>query len=44
MLVKIELIYQQPSMPELSGVQGVASQPWGAAGIGWLGAHGVVWL
>ena len=30
MLAKIELICQQPAMPQLSGVQGVASQPWGA--------------
>ena len=30
LLGKIELICQQPAMPQLSGVQGVASQPWGA--------------
>ena len=29
-LAKIELICQQPAMPQPSGVQGVASQPWGA--------------
>ena len=30
LLAKIELICQQPAMPQLSGVVGVASQPWGA--------------
>ena len=29
-LAKIELICQQPTMPQLSGVQEVASQPCGA--------------
>ena len=28
--LKIELICQQLAMPQLSGVEGVASQPWGA--------------
>ena len=27
LLAKIELICQQPAMPQLSGVEGVASQP-----------------
>ena len=35
LLAKIELICQQPSMPQLSGVVGVASQPWGAGQDGW---------
>ena len=43
LLAKIELICQQLAMPQLSGVEGVASQPLGCR-IGWLGAHGVVWL
>ena len=30
LLAKIELICQQLAMPQLSGVEGVASQPWGA--------------
>ena len=30
LLAKIELICQQLIMPQLSGVEGVASQPWGA--------------
>ena len=30
LLAKIELIRQQLAMPQLSGVEGVASQPWGA--------------
>ena len=30
LLAKVELICQQLAMPQLSGVQGVASQPWGA--------------
>ena len=30
LLAKLELICQQPAMPQLSVVQGVASQPWGA--------------
>ena len=30
LLAKIELICQQLSMPQLSGVEWVASQPWGA--------------
>ena len=30
LLAKIELICQQPAMPQLSGGQGVASKPWGA--------------
>ena len=30
-LAKIELICQQPDMPQPSGVQGVANQPWGEA-------------
>ena len=42
LLAKIELICQQLAMPQLSGVEGVASQPWGAGQDGW--AHGVVWL
>ena len=39
-LTKIELMCQQPAMPQLSGVQVVASQPWGAgqmAGGSWGG-------
>ena len=43
LLAKVELICQQLAMPQLSGVEGVASQPLGCR-IGWLGAHGVVWL
>ena len=39
LLAKIELIWQQPAMIRLSGVQGVASQSWGV-GIGWLGLMG----
>ena len=35
LLAKIELICQQPAMPLLNGVQGVASQPWGAREDGW---------
>ena len=42
LLAKIELIYQQLAMPQLSGVEGVASQPWGTARV--AGAHEVVWL
>ena len=34
-LAKIKLICQQPAMPQLSGVQGVANQPWGAGLDGW---------
>ena len=30
LLAKIELICQQLAMPQLSGVDGVASKPWGA--------------
>ena len=30
LLAKIALICQQPAMPQLSGVEGVASRPWGA--------------
>ena len=35
LLAKIELICQQLTMPQLSGVEGVASQPWGAGWDGW---------
>ena len=43
LLAKIKLICQQLAMPQLSGVEGVASQPWvqdRMAG----GLMGVVWL
>ena len=30
LLAEIELICKQPAMPQLSGVQGVANQLWGA--------------
>ena len=30
LLAKIELICQPLAMPQLSGVEGVANQPWGA--------------
>ena len=30
LLAEIEIICQQLAMPKLSGVEGVASQPWGA--------------
>ena len=30
LLAKIQLICKLPAMPLLSGVEGVASQPWGA--------------
>ena len=43
LLAKIVLICQQLAMPQLSGVEGVASQPLGCR-IGWLGAQGLVWL
>ena len=35
LLAKIELICQQLAMPQLSGVEGVASQAWGAGYDGW---------
>ena len=35
LLGKIELICQQPVMSQLSGIQGVASQPWGAGLDSW---------
>ena len=35
LLAKIKLICQQLTMPQLSGVEGVASQPWGAGYDGW---------
>ena len=35
LLAKIELICQQLAIPQLSGVEGVASQPWGAGQDGW---------
>ena len=45
LLAKIELICQQLAMPQLSGVEGVASQPWGAGYDGWglMGWSGYEW-
>ena len=45
LLAKIELICQQPAMPELSGVQGGTTEP-ASPGVQdrMAGAHGVVWL
>ena len=44
LLAKIELICQQPAMPQLSEVQGVASQPWGARYDGWGSWGGLTML